>query len=327
MSFELNKEFYNIKLYNCNIFEHLDLIPNGTHAIVTDPPYNKMLSKFEANEKKDTTKDDEKWDYIDYKQWKQFTTVVYDNLIDGGHFIFFGDVIKIHEFINSTDTRFKIKTIGKWEKGATLFFAQNKCGAYIEKRLNKNIKYTSEQSVAHNGQWGFYEHGERRKLILETAKAKYWNQYGSNPVVTWESIAFMKKQLTTIADTLLSNRIGGYKIRDGIGIIPVFVAKPDTSSDHLTPKPLRLMIDLLEYVIPFDYPFDNNYCYNIVDPFMGSATTLVAGMQLAYHFKRKVNLVGFEIRESAFNIAVDKIKKADSGLEDPLFLFRQGEQQ
>jgi len=323
--FKLETTFYSITVYNCDIFKNSEIIPNNLHLCLTDPPYNKQLSKFEANEKKDATKDDKSWDSINYSEWHNFTVSLYDKLLDGGHFIFFGDVGKISEFIINTDKRFVLKTVGRWEKGMTMFFSQNRCGSYVEKRLSDDLEYTAEKSNDHNGKWGFYNNsGKSRRLILKKEESIYWNNYGANPIVTWESIAFMKKQNISIADTLLKNVVGGYRRRDGIGIIPLFVVSPDTTDDHLTPKPLKLMTQLLEYVIPFDYPFDNNYVFNIIDPFLGSGSTLISAMQLAQHFHRKVNLYGVEIRESAFDIAIKKIEKAHNGLKDPLSLFRNG---
>ncbi len=68
------------------------------------------------------------------------------------------------------------------------------------------------------------------------------------------------------------------------------------SSGHITPKPLKLYLQLIAGF--------SDVNQTILDPFMGSGTTLVAAKQ----FNRKA--IGIEIEEKYCEIAVNRIEKA-----------------
>ncbi len=76
----------------------------------------------------------------------------------------------------------------------------------------------------------------------------------------------------------------------------------DDAREHPTPKPLRLIVDILERMT----------VGIILDPFMGSGTTGVACMQLGRKF------IGIEIEPKYFEIAVKRLRAAEIQLALPM---------
>lgn len=74
--------------------------------------------------------------------------------------------------------------------------------------------------------------------------------------------------------------------------------------NHITPKPVPLMINILRH--------SSNYGYVIFDPFMGSGTTGVACMQLGRKF------IGCEIDPNYFEIARKRIEAAAAQMLLPI---------
>lgn len=320
---EIKDEYYTVCLHNANIFNNLLLFPEKIDFVITDPPYNKNLSRFEKSRNR-TTEEDMSWDQINYNKWLEMSIYIYNQMTDGGHFIFFGDTGEIAHFIANTHNRFMLKTVGQWEKGNAMFFAQNACGFLVERALRgkDEIKYlhNNGEKSEYPARWGFSPllQIQRNKIVLTTPEALYWENFISNPVTSWESIAFFKKQESPVGKTLLDNQIGGYrkgKLRDAS---PVFYEKTTSSENHLTPKPLKLMEKLLEYVIPYDCPFNKDRVYTLIDPFMGSGTTIVAAMNIASVFKVKMEIIGVELIKETFNIAVNRIEKTKKYRNNPL---------
>jgi site-specific DNA-methyltransferase (adenine-specific) len=106
---------------------------------------------------------------------------------------------------------------------------------------------------------------------------------GDRPAQGWEAVAIMHKD--------------GERLRwNGGGARAVWQTGAERNNGHPTPKPLSLMRD---WIGAFTEPGET-----ILDPFMGSGTTLVACAQMG------CKGTGIEINEDYFNLACQRVKDA-----------------
>lgn len=104
---------------------------------------------------------------------------------------------------------------------------------------------------------------------------------GDRPSTGWEAIAFLHRD--------------GLKLSwNGGGRHGVFI-EPKVNTEHPTGKPLTLVKKLVELF--------TDTGETILDPFMGSGTTLVA----AYHLGRKA--IGIEVNEDYCKVAVERLRQ------------------
>ncbi|MDR3243543.1 MAG: site-specific DNA-methyltransferase [Elusimicrobiota bacterium] len=148
---------------------------------------------------------------------------------------------------------------------------------------------------------------ERRKDIIDAQQWKDWRVGNLRPLfepILW----FMKpyKIGATITDNVLQNAVGAFNENQ----LLQYIQSPDNLmsfksnySDiglHPTQKPLKLMQALIELTT-----LEGQI---VLDPFMGSATTLVAAKLL------KREYIGFDNNESYYKIALNRINKANINL-------------
>lgn len=111
---------------------------------------------------------------------------------------------------------------------------------------------------------------------------------GDRPGTGWEALAFLHR-----ADVKLA-WLGG-------GRHSVFVENKVNNNQHPTEKPQRLMADLIRFFVGRDAL--------VVDPFMGSGTTLVAAK---YSGRRAI---GIELEEKYCEIAANRLRQETLPLE------------
>ena len=154
---------------------------------------------------------------------------------------------------------------------------------------------------------------ERRGDILTSKKWEDWKLGNLRPVfepIIW----FMKpyKLGGTLADNILSYSLGGYNEKilakykqDTNNLFTIQAMKTD-SGLHPTQKPLMLMSLLVE--------LSTIQGQIVLDPFAGSATTLVVAMRLGRHY------IGFENNEKYFCSAKQRIEEERAAYKEDLFL-------
>ncbi len=155
---------------------------------------------------------------------------------------------------------------------------------------------------------------DRRKDYVTSEKWSGWKVGNLRPV--FEPILWFMKPYKiggTLADNVLEYELGAYNEN----ILEKYSQKSNNlfnieslNSDrglHPTQKPLKLMELLIELTT------SKNQI--ILDPFAGSATTLIAAMKLERHF------IGFEKSEEYYNIAKKRVCEVKNSLNQQLFIF------
>ena len=141
---------------------------------------------------------------------------------------------------------------------------------------------------------------DRRKDYTSSEEWSGWKVGNLRPV--FEPILWFMKPYKiggTLADNILEYKLGAYnenilqKYDQKTDNIFCIESKSTDKGLHPTQKPLRLMKLLIELATK-----ENQI---VLDPFAGSATTLVAALELNRHF------IGFEKNENYFKIAKNRI--------------------
>lgn len=129
-------------------------------------------------------------------------------------------------------------------------------------------------------------------FILDFTAIHIWNKNPSNHGAQYERIFERngKKQFKVFTYYMVNSTVAAQMTND------VFI-------NHPSQKPINLIRKLVE---DYSKPIDT-----ILDPFMGSGTTGVACVQTGRKF------IGIEISEQYFNIAVERIRKAQQQMRLP----------
>jgi len=107
----------------------------------------------------------------------------------------------------------------------------------------------------------------------------------------------MKPYKHTLTDCVLENKIGGfYGENDTIPSNIFYCPVNKKNKYHPTEKPLKLIEDLIKV-----FSIDSNHI--ILDMFMGGGTTAIACKNTKKHY------IGFEIGETYYNLANERIQK------------------
>lgn len=299
-----------IQIFNTDTFKFdFNSIPE-IDLTLTDPPYNKDITKVNNHE-------NGQWDSISMDDWKNFTEKLYYKTREGGHFVFFGDNVLIYDFIYHLYGDWELITVGRWEKRNAFSFKQGALGIVYERlklgKVEKVGKQTESQSRWHTD----VKDGLRAKITLPESIA--WNKYVRHPLATWESIAFCRKPTTSpLYKVAFESGRGIYQRNVGGFSIPVFEEPFESSpEEHLTPKPIPLMVKLFDYLIPVD-PALPKFSFNVFDPFMGRGSTLIAGILFEHTNKLSMGLYGIELRKETFELAERKIREAEQSVTNPL---------
>jgi len=296
-------------LYNADAYEfdYNSIAP--INLIVTDPPYNKNIQSM-ADRKK---AGENEWDQVDMEKWNSLTKKLFDIAEDGTHFVYFGDYKLIYEFIANTYSGWDLVTIGRWEKNTALFLAQQSLGARYD--LYKN---QAKQVAIPKRSIGKFKDAIANRTFL-TKKGMEWQKYTYGTLQTWESIAFYvkNKSLSTVFD----KGLGCYRKNYKEWTIPVFNHKLDKKNEHLTPKPIPLMQDILKFIIPTIN--GEHFHYRLLDPFMGSGSTIISAGGIEDQYKNCISIesFGIEIREDAFKYARDRIEQEMAKINNVLTLY------
>ena len=117
------------------------------------------------------------------------------------------------------------------------------------------------------------------------------------PNVVNEYILVFQKPMKGLIDKIVRSYTGEIKqnslIADGYERTNIWYINPETSSKHPAPYPEELSNKLIKY-----YSYINDI---VLDPFIGSGTTAISCI------KQHRNYIGFELDESYYNLAVDRI--------------------
>jgi site-specific DNA-methyltransferase (adenine-specific) len=137
--------------------------------------------------------------------------------------------------------------------------------------------------------------------------AEQWNGWHSCLRNEWEAIAVLQKPLeNNYTQTVLKYGVGLFHAENGSGrflsniIENIPRDEKDDEQFHCTPKPLALMENLVELLVP------NNPEILLLDPFAGSGTTLVAAKKLGRSF------VGIEMNPEYVDIIRKRLKSLGS---------------
>jgi site-specific DNA-methyltransferase (adenine-specific) len=295
---------YISKIENNSIDLFLSDIPYGINIDDWDVLHNNtnsaLLGKSPAQEGKTAFKRRGKpingWSQSDrnigleYESWcKNWIKKIYPKMKDGSFLFIFGARRTIHRVINAfEDTGFLLKDILSWKKPSAHHRAQ---------RLSIILK--------------------KRNLYKEAKKWEGWRLGNLAPI--WEPIAWFMKPYKiggTITDNILENNVGAINIQKAKikGISPTnlldFGFNKTEEKIHEAQKPLGL----IKYLINLTTLEGQT----VLDPFMGSATTAVAAIEL------NRNYIGFEINKNYYNLSInriDKIYRKDNNMSEQKSLF------
>lgn len=288
----------------------LDLIKNieteSIHAIISDIPYgigyddwdvlhnntNSALGGCSKGQKKNGSlfsrrgKPLNGWSEADknipaeYQQWvSQWASEWFRVLVPGASvFIFAGRRFAHRAIISMEDAGFTFKDMIAWQKNKAPHRAQHLSSIYKRRNDFENEK-----------KWAGWKVANTRPLF--------------EPILWFQKPYGIGK---TLADNIIVNEVGAWNknIIDKYNILSDTLPESniikvlEESKDHglhPTQKPINLMKMLIELVtIPGQI---------VLDPFMGSGTTLLAAYQLNRHY------IGFEINHDYVQIANQRLKE------------------
>lgn len=181
--------------------------------------------------------------------------------------------------------------------------------------IYKDLLGWDKQKAAHRAQH-ISNIFERRKDYVSSKEWEGWKVGNLRPI--FEPILWFMKPYRiggTLADNVIEYSLGAYnetilqKYNQKTNNIFCIESIASDRGLHPTQKPLALMKLLIELT--------TKESQVVLDPFAGSATTLVAALELNRHF------IGFEQSEEYFKIALDRILKTKKrSIQNKLFSFK-----
>jgi site-specific DNA-methyltransferase (adenine-specific) len=239
MRFEINK------IYNLDVFEYLDIVPNNSiDLIITDPPYNMKKADWDT--------------FKSHKDFLDFTFSWIDESLEklkpnGSLYIFNTPFNSAYILQYLIEKGLYFKNWITWEKKDGLGYSKRKFATTQETILfftKHSTKYTFNADEIRIP----YESNERikhaqKKGILKNGKRWFPNPKGKLCPDVWHFSSQRHKE-----------KVNGKTVK-----LP-----------HLTPKP----IDMIERMIKAS----SNERDLIMDPFMGIGTTAIAAIKLNRNF-------------------------------------------
>lgn len=218
---------------------------------------------------------------LEYQQWcEKWSKQVYPKMKKGAFLFVFGARRTIHRVINAFENNgFLLKDILTWKKPSAHHRAQRVSNIF-----------------------------QKRGLTKEAQKWEGWRLGNLTPI--FEPIAWFVKPYKiggTITDNVFENEVGAINLGECQinGSNPTnmleFGFKSNEQKIHEAQKPLELIKFLIRLTTK-----ENQI---VLDPFMGSGTTAIASRIFKRHF------IGFEINESFYKAADERLKSLDSNVE------------
>jgi len=322
------------QIYNESSYDLRPIQDCSIDALATDPPYG---ISYQNNY----------WDkdLPDKKIWQNCVRV----LKPGSYGVVFSSVRLMHRLmVDLEDSGFIIKDVLFWVYLNGMPKSRN-IALDIDKELNVESKivgkYNYVQGYKKGGAENYFTENEKLKREPTSCKGQFYKGAGLGLKPAYEPIILIQKPIEknlTIAQNVIkygtgvlnlestripfakedvkvghnpnpngrvaSNIIRTNELNDGYDkffVVPKVRQQAEDFNNHPTLKPVELMHHLIKLI-----SFESQ---NILDTFMGSASTGVASLKL------KRNFVGFELDKNYFKICEKRLQTANSETTNSLF--------